>query len=87
MHGLQACCCCFIPHLCSVVVVKSLLKGEVVICALDSHGNYIVDHGKSWKIIVSCVLNFCWNPVLTLKSVLTSLFVNVPVWGFQHKNG
>ena len=26
--------------------------------ALKSHGNYIVDHGKSWN----CVLNFCGNP-------------------------
>ena len=30
-------------------VVKLTLKGEVGICALNSHGNYIVDHGKSWK--------------------------------------
>ena len=30
-------------------VVKVLLKGEVGVCALNSHGNYIVDHGKSWK--------------------------------------
>ena len=27
-------------------MVKMLLKGEVVDCALNSHGNYIVDHGK-----------------------------------------
>ena len=30
-------------------VVKMLLKGEVGGCALNSHGNYIVDHGKSWE--------------------------------------
>ena len=30
-------------------VLKLLLKGEVGVCALNSHGNYIVDHGKSWK--------------------------------------
>ena len=28
-------------------VVKMLLKGEVGDRALNSHGNYIVDHGKS----------------------------------------
>ena len=28
-------------------VVKLMLKGEVEICALKSHGNCIVDHGKS----------------------------------------
>ena len=30
-------------------VVKLLLKGEVGVFALNSHGNYVVDHGKSWK--------------------------------------
>ena len=30
-------------------VVKLLLKGEVGVCSLNSHGNYTVDHGKSWK--------------------------------------
>ena len=38
-------------------VVKLLLKGEGGGCALNSHGNNIVDHG-----IV--VLNLCRNPVL-----------------------
>ena len=41
-------------------VVKMLLKGEVGGCALDSHGNYVVDHGK---IIETVFLNFCGNPV------------------------
>ena len=30
-------------------VVKLLLKGEVGVCALNSHGNCIFDHGKSRK--------------------------------------
>ena len=30
-------------------VVKIMLKGEVGGRSLISHGNYIVDHGKSWK--------------------------------------
>ena len=30
-------------------VVKMPLKGEVGGHALNSRGNYIVDHGKSWK--------------------------------------
>ena len=29
-------------------VVRMPLKGEVGGQALNSHGNYIVDHGKSW---------------------------------------
>ena len=39
-------------------VVKMLLKGEVGGCALNSHGNYIVDHGK----IMECVFEFLWEP-------------------------
>ena len=35
---------CIMPSL-----VKLLLKGEVGVWALNSHGNYIVDRGKSWK--------------------------------------
>ena len=30
-------------------VVQMLLKGEVGGHAYNSHGNYIVDHGKSWE--------------------------------------
>ena len=32
-------------------MVNLLIKGEVGVSALNSHGNYIVDHGKSWKIV------------------------------------
>ena len=45
-------------------VVKMLLKGEVGGHAFDSHGNYIVDHGKSWKNHGIGFLNFCGNPVV-----------------------
>ena len=38
-------------------VVKIPLKGEVVGRALNRHGNYIVDHGKSWN----CVFEFLWE--------------------------
>ena len=43
-------------------VVTMLLKGEVGVCALNSHGNYIVDRGKSWKNHGIVFLNFCGNP-------------------------
>ena len=43
-------------------VVKLLLKGEVGVCALNSHGNKNVDHGKSLKNHEIVVLNFCGNP-------------------------
>ena len=39
--------------------VKVPLKGEVGGCAINSHGNYIVDHGKSWKNHGIVFLNFC----------------------------
>ena len=39
-------------------VVKMLLKGEVGDRALNSHRNYIVDHGKSWN----CDFEFMWEP-------------------------
>ena len=43
-------------------MVKMPLKGEVGSCALNSHGNYIVDHGKSWKNHGIVFLNFYGNP-------------------------
>ena len=42
--------------------VKLLLKGDVGVCALNNHGNYIVDHGKSWKIHGIVFFNFCGHP-------------------------
>ena len=39
-------------------MVKMLLKGEVGVCALNSRGNYIIDHGKSWN----CVFEFLREP-------------------------
>ena len=43
-------------------VVKMPLKLEVGGHALNSHGNYIVDHGKSWKNHGIVFLNICGNP-------------------------
>ena len=42
-------------------VVKMSLKGEVGGHAIDSHGNYIVEHGKSWNNHGIVFLNFCGN--------------------------
>ena len=44
-------------------MVNMLLKGEVGVHALNSHGNYIVDHGKSDKNHGIVFLNFCVNLV------------------------
>ena len=45
-------------------MVKMTVKGEVGGCALNSHGNYIVDHGKPWRNHGIVFLNFCGNPVI-----------------------
>ena len=62
MHGLQACLFKYITvaafHI-YLSVVKMLLKGEVGGRALNSHGNYIADHGKIMELFF---LNFCGNP-------------------------
>ena len=60
MHGLQACIFKYITVAASALMfnlVKMPLKGEVGGHALNSHGNYIVDPGKSWN----CVFEFLWE--------------------------
>ena len=49
-------------------VVKTLLKGEVGGRALNSHRNYIVDHGKSWKNHGIVILNFYGNPGMVTRA-------------------
>ena len=49
--------------------VKMSLKGEVGGHALNSHGNYIVYHGKSWKNHGIVFLNFCGNLDNSLQSI------------------
>ena len=46
-------------------MLKMTVKGEVGGSALKSHGNYIVDHGKSWKNHGIVFLNFCGNPEIS----------------------
>ena len=43
------------------------VKGEVGGCALNSHGNYIIDHGKSWN----CVFQFLCEPCIIYVRTLT----------------
>ena len=45
-------------------LVNLALKGEVGGHAWNSHGNYVFDHGKSWKNHGIVFLNFCGNPVI-----------------------
>ena len=53
-------------------MVKMLLKGAVWGRALNSHGNYIVDHGKSWKNHGIVFLNFCGNPAICYQYIILS---------------
>ena len=43
-------------------MVKMLLKGVVGGCAINSHGNHIVDHGESWKNHGIELFEFLWEP-------------------------
>ena len=58
-------------------MVKMLLKREVGGCALNSHGNYIVDHGTSWKHHGIVILNFCGNPAVHPLDNLLSLLTKI----------
>ena len=35
-----------------------------ILLLINSHGNYIVDHGKSWKNHRIVFLNFCGYPAM-----------------------
>ena len=69
MHGLHVQACLFKRISVAAFGIyaqqgEGAAKGEVEGLALDSHGNYIVNHGKSWKNNGIWFLNFCGNPDL-----------------------
>ena len=54
MHGLQACLFKYSTVAAFRIYAQcgeDAAKGEVGGHAVNCHGNYIVDHGKSWKIM------------------------------------
>ena len=55
-----------------LIVVKMLLKREGGGRELNNHGNYIVDHGKSWKNHGIVFLNFM-TPLLFCYDVIFSV--------------
>ena len=64
MHAWSKSMLLFLHSAFMLSVVKLLLKGDFGVCAaLNSHGNYIVDHEKSWKNHGIVFLNFCGNHV------------------------
>ena len=71
MHGLHACLFKYITVAALRIylsLVKMPLKGEVRGHALKSHGNYIVDHGKSWKNHAIVFLSFCGTPAICMST-------------------
>ena len=62
MHGLSTSMLLLLHFAFMLRVVKMLLKEDVGGCSLNSHGNYITDHGKSWTNHGIVFLNFCGNP-------------------------
>ena len=48
MHGLSTNMLLLLHSALMLSAVKIPLEGEVEGCALNSHGNNIVDYGKSW---------------------------------------
>ena len=62
MHGLSTSMLLLLHSAFMLRAVKMLLKEEVGGSALNSHGNYIADHGKSWKYHGIVFLNFCGKP-------------------------
>ena len=62
MHAWSTCLLLLLHFAFMLCVVKMLLKQEVGGRAVNSHGNLIVDHGKSWKNHGIVFLNFFGNP-------------------------
>ena len=62
MHGLQACLfkCITVAAFC--IYAQHGEDAAKTMHSLNSHGNYIVDHGKSWKNHGIVFLNFFENP-------------------------
>ena len=65
LHAWSKCTLLLLHSALMLSVVKMPLKGVVGGCALNGHGNYIVDHGKSWKnhgiavLYISDFLRWC----------------------------
>ena len=68
MHGLQACSFKYITFAAFSIYAQrgeDDAKREVGGHVLNSHGNYIVDHGKSWKNHgIVFVFEFLWEPCI-----------------------
>ena len=62
MHAWSTCMLLLLHSAFMLSVVKMLLKREVGGHGLNSHGNYIVDHGKIMEKSWNDVFEFLWEP-------------------------
>ena len=76
MHGLQKCLFKYITVAAFRIYAQRGEDAAKRMHALNSHGNYIVDHGKSWKNHGIVFFNFCGNPDFT-KYVNHWWFINI----------
>ena len=58
-------------------VVKKLLKGEVGGHSLNSHENYMVDHGKSWENHGIVFTNLCGNPDINNNEIAQLVWLEI----------
>ena len=87
MHGLQACLFQYISVAAFRIYAQrgeDAAKREVGCHALKSHGNYIVDHGKSWKDhgIEFFFLNFCGKPEFICECGIFWSYVYTLLWSY-----
>ena len=71
MNGLSSSMLLLLHSAFMLRVVKMLLKAEVGGSALNSHGNYIADHGKSWKNHGMVFFEFLWEPCVKQQYLLS----------------
>ena len=62
MHAWPTCMLLLLHSAFMLCVVQMLLKREVGGLEVNSHGNYIVNHGKSWKNYGIVFFEFLWEP-------------------------
>ena len=56
------------------------LKVEVGGCALNDHGNYIVDHGKIMEKSWNFVFEFLWEPWYDVSIARLIPIINLPLF-------
>ena len=64
MHDLHTCLFKYITVAAFLIYAQHGDNAAKSMHALNSHGNYFVDHGKSWKNHGIMFFNFCGNPVI-----------------------